>query len=120
MAQSGTSSGSTQGTISSLRGDYLYTVVQMTKDLHPVVYASQLLPETAFDLRVADVTLEQFEALSLRQQRKPTFKTLRDWQTGIGSCMISLTDLLKVCIPSCCPVHFIDTFTTDLTHAIRA
>lgn len=51
-------------THSSLYGSYLHVVVQVTRDLHPVVYSDWLLPGTASELGVADVTLEQFEALA--------------------------------------------------------
>lgn len=53
-------------TLSSLSGHYVHAVVQVTRDLHPVLYCNMLLPETPFDLRVADITLSQFEALANR------------------------------------------------------
>jgi CDK inhibitor PHO81 len=60
-----TSSVGQASTISSLRGSYLYLVVQVTRDLHPVVCADWILPQSTFDLTVSDVTLAQFEALAV-------------------------------------------------------
>ncbi|KAG2178749.1 hypothetical protein INT43_001595, partial [Umbelopsis isabellina] len=50
-------------TASSLSGDYLRVVVQVTKDIVPVVFANWLLPVDQFDLFVSDVTYDQFRAL---------------------------------------------------------
>jgi len=87
-------------TISSLRGCYIFAVVQVTRDLHPVVYSDWLLPGTDFDLGVSDVTLEQFEALSHRSGRRinPENDVMdTDWSSLLSRSMISLADLLKVC-----------------------
>ncbi|KAI6004128.1 cyclin-dependent protein kinase inhibitor [Pisolithus albus] len=60
----------TSPSIQSTTGSPIHAVtlsslsVQLTRDLHPVLYYDVLLPETSFDLRVADVTLSQFEALA--------------------------------------------------------
>jgi CDK inhibitor PHO81 len=87
-------------TISSLHGSYVFAVVQVTRDLHPVVYSDWLLPGTDFDLCVSDVTLEQFEALSHRFGRHMNPEdsaTIKDWSSLLTRSMISLADLLKVC-----------------------
>ncbi|KAI8982286.1 hypothetical protein BDF20DRAFT_866024 [Mycotypha africana] len=47
-------------TASSLSGDYVQVVVQLTRDLIPVVYANWMIPYRGLDLTVSDVTLEQF------------------------------------------------------------
>ncbi|KAJ6567179.1 cyclin-dependent protein kinase inhibitor [Mycena vulgaris] len=82
-------------TISSLRGSYLYLVIQVTRDLHPVVYADWRLPQINFDLNVADVTLAQFEALALSTGKNANPQT-NDWPTLVSSSMISLARLLKI------------------------
>jgi len=86
-------------TISSLRGSYVYLVVQVTRDFHPVVYAEWMLPQPGFDLRVADVSLAQFEALASRLGRNfdGTIDTsTQGWNTSISRSMISLVQLMKV------------------------
>ncbi|KAF7721722.1 phosphate system positive regulatory protein pho81 [Apophysomyces ossiformis] len=47
-------------TASSLSGDYVRVVVQLTKDLVPVVFANWLVPFDGLDLAVSDLTYEQF------------------------------------------------------------
>jgi CDK inhibitor PHO81 len=91
-------------TISSLQGNYLYVVVQVTRDLHPVVYFDWLLPGIEFELGVADVTLAQFEALAERLGRNEILagNTVGDWARSVSGFMISLDKLLKVDTP-CLP-----------------
>ena len=87
-------------TISSLHGSYVFAVVQVTRDLHPVVYSEWLLPGIDYDLGVSDVTLGQFEALSRRLGRHIDSQEnvgVRDWSSSLAHTMISLADLLKVC-----------------------
>jgi CDK inhibitor PHO81 len=88
-------------TISSLKGNYIYVVVQVTRDLHPVVYPDWLLPESAFDLTVADVTLAQFEALAARLGRHlklPSGSMANDWPVLVARSMVSLAHLMQVCL----------------------
>ncbi|KAJ7781570.1 cyclin-dependent protein kinase inhibitor [Mycena metata] len=80
-------------TISSLRGSYLYLVIQVTRDLHPVVCADWVLPQSSFDLNVSDVTLAQFEALALSTGRNVIAQT-DDWPRLVSSVMVSLAQLL--------------------------
>ncbi|OBZ86897.1 Ankyrin repeat protein nuc-2 [Choanephora cucurbitarum] len=47
-------------TASSLSGDYVRVVIQLTKDLVPVVFANWLVPFQGLDLAVSDLTLRQF------------------------------------------------------------
>ena len=84
--------------ISSLQGDYLYVVIQVTRDLHPVVYFDWLLPGIEFELGVADVTLAQFETLAERLGRSEIVagNTVGDWARSVSRLMISLEKLLKV------------------------
>lgn len=93
--------GQTALTVSSLHGSYIFAVVQVTRDLHPVVYSEWLLPGTDYDLGVSDVTLGQFEALSRRLGRHVDSETgvaAREWSSSLSQWMISLADLLKVCV----------------------
>ncbi|KAF7355038.1 Ankyrin repeat protein nuc-2 [Mycena sanguinolenta] len=90
-----TSSSPQVSTISSLRGNYLYLIVQVTRDLHPVVCADWILPQSHFDLRVSDVTLAQFEALALETSRNVPAQT-DDWPKLASSLMVSLAQLLKI------------------------
>jgi CDK inhibitor PHO81 len=86
-------------TISSLRGSYVYLVVQVTRDFHPVVYAEWMLPQPGFDLRVADVSLAQFEALASKLGRNfdgTVDISTQGWNTSISRSMISLVQLMKV------------------------
>lgn len=90
-----TSNAGQASTISSLRGSYLYLVVQVTRDLHPVVCTNWFLPQSDFDLNVSDVTLAQFEALALSTAKNVDAKT-DNWVSMVSSSMVSLSQLLKV------------------------
>ncbi|KAJ7688424.1 cyclin-dependent protein kinase inhibitor [Mycena rosella] len=90
-----TSSVGQASTISSLRGSYLYLVIQVTRDFHPVVFADWLLPQLNFDFSVSDVTLAQFEALALSTGRNAKPQT-EDWATMASVSMVSLSQLLKI------------------------
>jgi CDK inhibitor PHO81 len=83
-------------TVSSLKGSYIHVIVQVTRDLHPVVYPDWLLPGTDYDLTVADVTLAQFDALATRLGRHPAGPTPEDWPALVTRSMVSLADLMKV------------------------
>ncbi|KAJ7228963.1 cyclin-dependent protein kinase inhibitor [Mycena pura] len=89
-------------TISSLRDTYLYMIVQVTRDLQPVVCADWILPQMDFDLMVSDVTLAQFEALALSTGRNLNLQTasVDGWATVIPSSMVSLAHLLKILPPN--------------------
>ncbi|KII95927.1 hypothetical protein PLICRDRAFT_99241 [Plicaturopsis crispa FD-325 SS-3] len=91
-------------TISSLSGDYLYLVVQVTRDLHPVIFSDWVLPETGFDLGVADVSLAQFEDLAKKLGRElcdDSLSSIQDWRTAVRGSMVSLAHLMLVL-----PVNF--------------
>ncbi|CAG8692263.1 6341_t:CDS:2, partial [Dentiscutata heterogama] len=51
-------------TSSSLSGEYIQIVVQVTRDMVAVVYSEWMLPVEGFDLSVSDVTVKQFKSLS--------------------------------------------------------
>ncbi|KAJ3842518.1 cyclin-dependent protein kinase inhibitor [Lentinula raphanica] len=90
-------------TISSLRGKFLTVVIQVTRDLQPVVYTDWLLPDPDFDLSVCDVTLEQFESLARRSGKnlisESSLSSSSNWPTLVSEAMISLVQLLKI-LPS--------------------
>ena len=88
-------------TISSITGDYVYVVVQLTQDMQPVVYPHWKLPEDKFDLHVSDLTLAQFDKLAIElgknvdlRKQKPT--TPAQWYSLLQGSMLSLDDLLTV------------------------
>ncbi|KAI0269321.1 hypothetical protein BC834DRAFT_820621 [Gloeopeniophorella convolvens] len=93
-------------TISSIAGSYVFLTVQVTRDLHPVVCGEWRLPQSEFDLCVADVTLAQFEALARRAGRDlragtgpggtPPPGALSEWHALIRKSMLSLESLLKI------------------------
>ncbi len=86
-------------TISSLQGDYIYVVLQVTRDLHPVECFDWFLPGLEFDIGVADVTLAQFEALAKSLGRWDigmTGVSPRAWATAVSKSMVPLHQLLKV------------------------
>ena len=88
-------------THSSVSGNYVYLTVQVTRDLQAVVFPEWRLPEDAFDLGVADLTVAQFSALATRLGRTfalpPTPVSLGDLHRIIARSMTSLSDLLKAC-----------------------
>ncbi|KAI0047270.1 cyclin-dependent protein kinase inhibitor [Auriscalpium vulgare] len=91
-------------TVSSITGSYLYLVVQVTRDLHPVVFADWKLPEEHFDLNVVDVTLDQFVSLTSRLGRSlPDVNnlpsTVSEWHKLACNSMASLESFMKV-VPS--------------------
>ena len=88
-------------TISSITGDYVYVVVQLTQDMQPVTYPYWKLPEGKFDLYVPDLTLAQFEKLAIESGRnvdlrkqKPTKPA--QWYSLLKRSMLSLAELLSV------------------------
>jgi CDK inhibitor PHO81 len=102
-------------TISSITGSYVYITVQVTQDLHPVVFGEWQLPQQDFDLWVADVTLAQFEALARRKGMELRANdsgsgggdgdgdcvmpsTASEWHSLIRRSMVSLENLFKVCV----------------------
>ncbi|KAF9482025.1 hypothetical protein BDN70DRAFT_488230 [Pholiota conissans] len=90
-------------TISSLQGNYIYIVLQVTKDLRPVVFFDWLLPGVDFDLGVADVTLAQYERLAESLGRNLPHVTEKDtsmdWASALPYAMLSLERLLKILPP---------------------
>ncbi|KAH9843881.1 cyclin-dependent protein kinase inhibitor [Rhodofomes roseus] len=88
-------------THSSVTGSYVYVTVQVTRDFHPVAFAQWPVSEEGYHLGVADLTLQEFEALAQRsgkcmmQMDNPALSPLQ-WSQLISGCMISLAELLRV------------------------
>lgn len=96
-------------TLSSLVGQYIHLTVQVTRDLHPVVYNRWRIPTSDFDLGVSDVTLSQLQALSSRAgldkdilEYNATLPS--DWYNLLSEGLFLLQDLIKV-LPSHIGVH---------------
>ncbi|KAJ8588773.1 hypothetical protein M405DRAFT_739668, partial [Rhizopogon salebrosus TDB-379] len=87
-------------TLSSLIGNHVHIIVQVTRDLHPVIFSDYLLPEASFDLGVSDVTLEQFQALARRVGRdENSFRraaSVQEWSRMLSHCMVTLADVMQV------------------------
>lgn len=87
-------------TLSSLSGNYIYAVVQVTRDLQPVLFGEQLLPESSYDLGVADVTLVQFDALANRLDRGEQLvrrvTSIQDWYRILPRLMLPLSRFVQV------------------------
>lgn len=91
-------------TISSITGDYVYIVVQLTQDMQPVAYPHWKLQEDKFDLYVSDLTLAQFDKLAIElgrnvDLRKQKPATPAQWYSLVRGSMLSLADLLSVSKP---------------------
>jgi hypothetical protein len=85
--------------VSSLKGHFLPLVIQVTRDLEPVVYSQWFLPDTVIDLGVSDVDLRQFEALATKLGRDGSLipkATPDELPRIVSESMISLTKLLTV------------------------
>lgn len=100
-------------TASSLSGDYVRVVVQLTKDLVPVVFAKWLVPFEGLDLAVSDLTFAQFCRLGSKLAEEAGYRGSNDDDecpiTGNsmviqklcpeGSGFMSLEQVLKVSYP---------------------
>ncbi|KAI0092627.1 hypothetical protein BDY19DRAFT_495425 [Irpex rosettiformis] len=98
---SSVTAGSHSLTHSSISGQFIYITVQVTRDLQPVTFCEWGLPEDAYDLGVADVTLSQFVALAQRVGRSginnvSRSASLSDLHRAIAGSMVPLSDLLKL------------------------
>lgn len=89
-------------TLSSLSGNYVYAVVQVTRDFHPVVFGKPFLPESSYDLCVADVTVVQFDALANRLDRGEQLirrmTCIQDWYGILPRLMLPLSRFMQVCL----------------------
>ncbi|CAG8503704.1 1107_t:CDS:2 [Acaulospora colombiana] len=85
-------------TTSSLSGEYIHLVVQVTRDIVAIVYPEWMLPVNGFDLSVSDVTYEQFR--SINNDRKENFNPFNasssaELQKMIHQAYLSLEEVLK-------------------------
>ncbi|GAA5875364.1 hypothetical protein JCM16303_000599 [Sporobolomyces ruberrimus] len=89
-------------TASSLSGEHVRVVVQVTSDGHPVAWPHWRLPVDGLDVHVGDVTLDQFVQLSKKTQRtlEPSKIRYRDdpsaWHQAIVAALVPLDELFKV------------------------
>ncbi|WVO13631.1 hypothetical protein L204_101252 [Cryptococcus depauperatus] len=90
-------------TASSLSGEYIHVVVQVTKDGVPVVYPHFRLPVQDFDLGVSNVTCSQFFSLAeshnllLRPPDSPIYPS--EWYRLIAMSFTTLKNLLAILPP---------------------
>ncbi|RIA87384.1 hypothetical protein C1645_777448 [Glomus cerebriforme] len=90
-------------TASSLSGEYIQIVVQVTRDMVAVVYSEWMLPVEGFDLCVSDVTFKQFKSLGNQQQEINDFNNTSnsaELQKLIHQSYLSLEEVLKILSPS--------------------
>lgn len=93
-------------TASSLSGEHIRVVVQVTSDGVPVAYPQWRLPVEGFDVHVGEVTSEQFLLLAEKTGRKLDVSVVTDksdpgaWYQAILGSLVPLSELLKVRIPS--------------------
>lgn len=89
-------------TASSLSGEHVRLVVQVTSDGIPVAYPLWKLPVEGFDIHVGEVTAVQFSALASRLGRKLDPGTVKDrtdpgsWYQAILGSLVPLDELLRV------------------------
>lgn len=89
-------------TLSSLSGEYIHAVIQVTRDHVPVVFPEWNLPVDDFSLGIADVTVEQFRKLGSRlgtllaSPPERFLATSSEWQKAISGKLTTLEDLLRV------------------------
>lgn len=95
--------GSAVVTASSLSGEHVRLVVQVTSDGVPVAYPLWKLPVEGFDVHVGEVTLEQFVRLAKKLGRGvEEIEGMREtqdpgvWYHAILGAMIPLKELLNV------------------------
>ncbi|WWC73402.1 uncharacterized protein I206_107369 [Kwoniella pini CBS 10737] len=102
-APSNNNSESTLVTASSLSGEYVHVVVQVTKDEVPVLYPEIKLPIEHLDIAVSDVTLEQFlhiaRSKNLLLQPDNTSSTMSGWSSILNGSMSTLDHVLSI-LPS--------------------
>jgi CDK inhibitor PHO81 len=87
-------------TASSLSGEYVHIVVQLTKDQVPVLYPGWTLPVPGFDIGVADVSSSQFDSLATSLNRNisgtPNHQSPAEWCALLRKSMASLEAVLAL------------------------
>ncbi|KAG9303986.1 hypothetical protein G9A89_005896 [Geosiphon pyriformis] len=94
-------------TASSLSGEHIQVVVQVTRDMIAVAYPEWMLPVDGFDLSVSDITFNQFKKLGEKflagKQESIDFKealTTAELQKMVHKAYLSLEEVLKELPPS--------------------
>ncbi|KAL7424836.1 phosphate system positive regulatory protein pho81 [Cryptotrichosporon argae] len=88
---------STLVTASSLSGEYVNVIVQVTRDGHPVAYSPYHLPVDGVHVGVADVSLAEFEALAAARNRTlqpPAESSHAAWFRAISASLAPLDGVL--------------------------
>lgn len=90
-------------TASSLSGEHLQVIVQVTKDGVAVAYPEFTLPIAGLDVYVGSVTSGQFQHLATTTQRTAQVDqaqreqlSLSDWRQVVGQSMMTLQELLDL------------------------
>ena len=93
-------------TLSSLSGEFVHVVVQVTRDRVPVVYPDWNLPvgDDQFDLGVADVSAAQFVKLGAKLGKELSRGNMPSsaagWHRFLLQKMCTLKEVLQVCMLS--------------------
>ncbi|GJN88570.1 hypothetical protein Rhopal_001536-T1 [Rhodotorula paludigena] len=89
-------------TASSLSGEHVRIVVQVTSDGHPVAYPQWRLPIDGLDVCVGDVSLDQFSSLAKRLGKSVDPAQVRNredpsaWYQAIADALVPLEELLTI------------------------
>lgn len=89
-------------TASSLSGEHVRIVVQVTSDGHPVAWPQWKLPIEGLDVFVGDVTLDQLQSLAKRLGKSVDVSRVANavdpsvWYKAIADSLVSLEELLRV------------------------
>ncbi|KAG8994889.1 ubiquitin-protein ligase peroxin 12 [Tulasnella sp. JGI-2019a] len=91
-------------TFSSLSGEYIHVVVQVTRDMVAVIYPSFSLPTEGYNLGIADITLGQFQSLAKSLKADSSHlgnaRTSAEWHTILSKSMLTLGQVLQILPPS--------------------
>ncbi|SGY75482.1 BQ5605_C005g03428 [Microbotryum silenes-dioicae] len=88
-------------TASSLSGEHVRVIVQVTSDGVPVAYPQWKLPLEGFDVHVGDVTFAQFESLAQRTARRLDPARIADpadpvsWYQAVSGSLVSLDEIFQ-------------------------
>lgn len=85
--------------MSSLSGDYVHVIVQVTKDLVPVVFAETKLSLDGFDIGVPDMTYDQLLVFASRAGIKTELHRVNspsEWAAQLSGSVVQLKYLLDV------------------------
>lgn len=103
-------------TASSLSGEYIHIVVQLSKDSIPVIYPEWRLPVSGFDIGVPDVSLSQFTTLATSLKRdlpsNTSKQTAAEWYSTLLTSMATLESVLLI-LPSDIGVNLQIRYTRD-------